>query len=120
MNTRHAVAALALIGTLHADVYALNPPSDDDGPVRLLNCVVSEKGILEAEVDSQSEDAMSCNIRCNFNLEGQTFTQWFEVHIPAHFNGRVGRFDTSGAKAGNYSGEVGDCKKTEARAVERR
>jgi len=120
VKTRHALAIIALTVSLHADVFALNPPSDSDGPVRLLNCVVSEKGILEAEVDSQSEDAMNCNIRCNFNLEGQTFTRWFEVTIPAHFNGRVGRFDTSGAKAGNYSGEVGDCKKTEARAPDPR
>ena len=117
MKTRDCLvplAALAAIAATRADVYALTPPSDSDGPVRLLNCVVSPNGLLEVEVDSQSDDAMSCNLRCNYELGGQTFSHWFEVTIPARFNGRVGRFDTSGAKAGNYSGDVGTCKKTKA------
>jgi hypothetical protein len=99
----------------HADVYGLTPPSDTDGPIRLLNCVVSPTGILDAEVDSQSEDAMSCDITCNYELGEHRFSHWFEVTIPARFSGRVGRFDTTGGKAGNYSGEVGNCRKTEAR-----
>lgn len=97
-----------------ADVSALTPPSKSDGPIRLLSCIVSPSGILEAEVDNTSESAMSCNIRCNYDIGGQTFSQWLEVSIPARFNGRVGRFDTSGAKAGSYSGDVGTCTKTSA------
>jgi len=108
------LAGLGLVA-LQADVHALNPPSDSDGPIRLLNCVVSPNGVLEAEVDSQSDDAMSCNINCNYELGEHMFSHWFEVRIPAHFSGRVGRFDTNGARAGNFSGEVGTCTKTEAR-----
>lgn len=104
-----------ILATLAATaVYGLNPPSDSDGPIRLLNCVVTPSGLLSAEVDSQAEDAMSCNIRCNYELGGQTFSQWLEVRIPAHFNGRVGKFETNGGKAGNYSGELGQCRKTDA------
>jgi len=113
VKARHYPLILAALATT-ADVYGLNPPSESDGPIRLLNCVVMPNGILTAEVDSVSEDAMSCNIRCNYELGGQTFSNWFEVRIPARFNGRVGKFDTNGAKAGNYSGEVGTCRKTDA------
>ena len=102
----------------HADVYGLTPPSDSDGPIRLLNCVVESNGILAAEVDSQSEDAMGCNIKCNYMQGEETFEHVFEVTIPAKFTGRVGRFNTFGGKAGNYSGEVGTCKKNDARGAE--
>jgi hypothetical protein len=95
-----------------ADVSALTPPSQQDGPVRLLNCVVSATGILEAEVDSRSDDAMACDIRCNYEFAGKTLTHTFSETIPARFNGRVGRFDTSNARAGSYPGEVGACRKT--------
>jgi hypothetical protein len=40
------------------------------------------------------------------------FSHSFNVTIPGRFQGRVGRFDTSNAKAGNYSGELGSCRKT--------
>ena len=95
--------------------HALTPPSESDGPIRLLACVVGPDGVLEAEVENQSEDAMSCNIRCNYEFGERPFFHWFEVTIPARFSGRVGRFDTSNGKAGRYSGDVGTCKKTEAR-----
>jgi len=100
------------LAALQADVRALTPPSDSDGPIRLMNCVVSAGGILEAEVSSQSDDAMSCNLSCGYELGGHRFTHWFEVTIPARFSGRLGRFDTNGAKPGNYSGEVGSCEKS--------
>jgi len=112
VKTRHGLLAFAALTLTHADVYGLTPPSDSDGPIRLLNCVVSAGGILEAEVDSQSDDAMSCNIQCNYELAGKTLSHWFEARIPAHFNGRVGKFDTAGGKPGSYSGEVGTCRKT--------
>ena len=115
MKTRLHVVALAAIAAAHADVYGLTPPSRSDGPVKLLTCVVSAGGVLEAEVDNSTDDAMACNIRCNYAIAEQTFSHWFEVTIPARFNGRVGGFDTSGGKAGNYSGDVGTCKKTAAR-----
>jgi hypothetical protein len=108
-----ALAAL-VIAMLSADVYALTPPSESDGPIKLLNCVVSPNGILEAEVDNQSDTAMGCQIRCNFDISGTKFSHWFEVTIPAQFHGRVGKFDTSGARPGNYSGDVGQCEKTDA------
>ena len=94
------------------DVHALNAPKDSDGPIKLLTCVVSPTGVLEAEVDSASDDAMSCNILCSYELGDRKFTHSFNITIPARFHGRVGRFDTSNGKAGNYSGEVGTCKKS--------
>jgi hypothetical protein len=115
LSQRHWVVALAALVASHADVHALNAPSESDGPIRLLNCVVSAGGSLEAELDNQSDDAMNCNIRCNYELGGQMFYHWFELTIPKRFTGRLGQFDTNGARAGNYSGDVGTCKKTAAR-----
>jgi len=111
MKARRCIVALAAFAAPQANVLGLTPPSDSDGPIRLLTCVVSPTGILEAEVDSQADDAMNCNIRCNYELGENMFSQSFNVTIPGRFQGRVGRFDTSNAKAGNYSGEVGTCKK---------
>lgn len=104
----------AMVGVAAAQVFGLTPPSRSDGPVRLLSCVVSPAGILEAEVDSQVDDAMACTLRCNYDIGGKTFTHWFDETIPARFNGRVGKFDTTGGTAGNYSGDVGRCQKTAA------
>ena len=112
MKARRCIVALAVFTAPQANVLGLTPPSDSDGPIRLLTCVVSPTGILEAEVDSQTDDAMSCNVRCNYELGESMFSQSFNVTIPGRFQGRVGRFDTSNAKAGNYSGEVGTCKKS--------
>ncbi|HEV7606363.1 MAG TPA: hypothetical protein VGO61_03460 [Steroidobacteraceae bacterium] len=112
MNTRSWLVALAAIAAPLAVVHGLTPPSASDGPVKLLTCVVSPQGVLEAEVDSQTDDAMDCNIRCNYELGEKMFSQSFSVTIPARFHGRVGRFDTSNAKAGNYSGDIGTCKKS--------
>ena len=114
MKAPIAMASLVATVVLQADVSALTPPKESDGPIRLLACVVSAQGLLEAEVDNQSDDAMGCYIRCNYVVGEQTFTRGFEVTIPARFNGRVGHFDTAGGKAGSYSGEVGSCRKTSA------
>lgn len=114
MKARVYLVALAVVAASHADLYGLTPPSSSDGPVKLLACVVSASGVLEAEVDSQSTDPMNCNIRCNYELGGHTFSHWFNLTIPAQFNGRVGRFDTGSGTAGQYSGEIGTCKKTAA------
>ena len=114
MNTRHRLAALVALAAAQSTIPALTPPSKSDGPIRLLSCVVSPNGTLEAEVDNSSDAAMSCNIRCNYAIGETTFSHWFEVSIPARFNGRVGRFDTTGGKAGNYSGDVGTCTKVPA------
>ena len=111
MKTREWLAGLALVGLTQADVHGLNAPKAGDGDIRLLTCAVSAAGILEAEVESQTTDAMSCNIRCNYELGEKMFSHTFSVTIPGRFHGRVGRFDTSNAKAGNYSGELGTCKK---------
>jgi hypothetical protein len=111
MKTRFLLVVLAAVAAPQSVLHAITPPSSSDGPIRLLTCVVTPTGVLEAEVDNQSEDAMNCNIRCNYELGDRTFSHSFNVTIPARFNGRVGRFDTSNGKAGNYSGEVGTCKK---------
>ena len=114
MKGRLGLATLAALASTHADVSALTPPSKSDGPIKLLNCIVSGDGTLEAEVDNRSEDAQNCNIRCNYAIGETTYSHWFEVSIPARYSGRVGRFDTSGGKKGNYSGDVGTCQKTSA------
>jgi hypothetical protein len=111
MKTLISFLALAALAVAQSDVYGITPPSASDGPIRLLNCVVTPGGILEAEVDNQSEDDMNCNIRCNYELGERMFSQSFSVTIPARFQGRVGRFDTSNGKPGNYSGSVGTCRK---------
>jgi len=111
MKTRNCLLALAAIIAPQADVYSLTPPSAGDGDIRLLSCTVNPQGILEALVDSQTEDAMSCNIRCNYELGEKMFSHTFSVTIPGRFHGSIGRFDTSNAKAGNYSGDLGTCKK---------
>jgi hypothetical protein len=107
MKTRLCWAALAMLATQSP---GLTPPSSSNGPVKLLTCVVTPQGILEAEVDSQVDDAVSCNIRCNYELGDRGFSHSFNVTIPARFHGRVGGFDTTNARAGNYSGEIGTCK----------
>ena len=112
MKTRQCLAVLAALAAPWTGVFALTPPSDSDGPIRLLTCSVSPTGLLEAEVESQTDDAMNCHIRCSYELGDRKFSHTFEVTIPGRFQGRVGGFDTSNAKAGNYSGDVGTCKKT--------
>jgi hypothetical protein len=111
MKTRHWLTALVTIAATGADVYGLTPPSASDGPVTLLTCSVNPHGILEAQVDSKSDDDMNCNIRCNYELGEQTFSHSFNVTIPKRFQGHVGEFDTDNGKAGNYSGDIGTCKK---------
>jgi hypothetical protein len=111
MHTRYWLAALAAVVVPHSALHALTPPTSSDGPVRLLSCVVTPTGVLEAEVDSQIDEAMNCNIRCNYELGERMFSHSFNVTIAARFQGRVGRFDTSNARAGSYSGEVGTCRK---------
>jgi hypothetical protein len=111
MTSRLRLLALAALALPLAGVHALTPPSESDGPVRLLNCIVTPQGALQAEVDSQSDDVMMCSIRCSYELGDQKFSHTFRESIPARFQGRVGRFDTGNARAGNYSGDVSDCKK---------
>ena len=112
MKTLQCLLALAAIAAPLSAVHGLTSPSDSDGPVKLLTCIVSPAGILEAEVSSQTDDAMNCNIRCNYELGDRMFSQSFNVTIPGRFQGRVGKFDTNNAKAGNYSGDIGTCKKS--------
>jgi hypothetical protein len=116
MKRRMGLAVLVVVTMTQGDVHGLTPPSKSDGPVRLLACVVSGAGILEAEVDSQTDDTMTCNLRCNYEFGGKTLSYTFTETIRGRFNGRVGRFDTSGGKSGSYSGDVGTCKKADARA----
>ena len=110
MKMRNCLLLLGALVTTHADVYGLTPPSASDGPIRLLACVVSPQGILEAEVDNQTADTMNCSIRCNYEVSEKMLSYTFNVTIPGNFQGRVGRYDTSVAKAGSYSGDLGTCK----------
>jgi hypothetical protein len=113
MKKRHWILAFAALVALQAVVHGLTPPTSSDGPIKLLGCTVTPQGILEATVDNESEDAMSCTIRCNYELGERMFSHSFSETIPGRFNGSIGRFDTSNAKAGNYSGDImGECKKT--------
>lgn len=108
----HRVSLLAAIG-MASVVYALTPPSASDGPVRLLACVVSPNGLLEASVDSQTDDRMRCHIRCTYQMADRTFNHSFVETIPPRFQGRVGQFDTTNGKAGSYPGDIGDCEKVD-------
>jgi hypothetical protein len=90
---------------------AITPPSSSDGPVKLLACVVSPAGILEAEVASSADETLRCDISCGYELGEHRFTHTFSVSIRSRFQGRVGRFDTNNARPGNYSGEVSNCAK---------
>jgi hypothetical protein len=111
MRTRNFLVALAATVVAQSAVYGITPPSASDGPIRLLTCVVKPNGILEAEVASQSDDSMNCTIRCNYELGERMFSHSFDVTIRARFHGRIGRFDTNNARAGNYSGDLGNCRK---------
>jgi hypothetical protein len=112
MKAQLYLVALAATLVPQAAVHGLTPPTASDGPIKLLGCTVSAQGILEASVDNQGEDAMSCNIRCNYELGERMFSHTFSVTIPGRFTGSIGEFDTSNAKAGNYPGDLGDCKKS--------
>ena len=112
MKTRFWLAITVLLALASAD-YALTPPSAAEGPIKLLACVVTPGGKLEASVESQTDDTMSCNIRCNYELGGRMFSHTFSESIPGRFTGRIGQFDTNNAKAGNYTGEMGTCSKVE-------
>ena len=112
MKARHLLLALGGLAAPIAGVYALTPPSESDGPIKLLTCSVSPQGILQAEVDNQDEDAVDCNIRCNYELGDKMFSYTLSVTIPGRFQGRVGRFDTLNGKAGNYSGDLEVCTKS--------
>jgi hypothetical protein len=106
---REWIAAAVALAAVTA--HGLNPPSASDGPVKLLACVVTPAGILEAAVDSSADETMSCDILCHYELAGRMFTHTFTATIPARFQGRVGDFDTNNAKPGSYPGELGRCQK---------
>ena len=113
MRARIILISIVALAAIQSDVHGLTPPSSSDGPVKLLTCVVSPQGILEAEVVNQTDDAMDCYIRFNYEMADHAFSHGFNVTIPRRYQGRVGRFDTSNARAGNYSGDIGSCKKIE-------
>jgi len=80
------------------------------GPVRLLSCVVSNAGLLEAEVENTSDSAQACSLRCDYRIEEAMTSRRFEVSIPARFSGVAGQFDTSRGQPGRYSGLIGMCR----------
>jgi hypothetical protein len=111
-HARQAWIAAAGISVAAMAAQALNPPSASDGPIKLLACVVTPAGILEAAVDSSAEEAMTCDFRCHYELAGRMFTHTFTATVPARFQGRVGNFDTHNARPGSYQGEVARCYRT--------
>jgi hypothetical protein len=111
MKSRRALLVVAVMFAAVAHVYGLNPPSKADGPIKLLTCAVDPRGMLDAEVENQTNDTLNCNIRCSYELSGKMFSHSFNVTIAKRFQGRVGGFDTSNAKPGNYPGDVGTCEK---------
>jgi len=102
MNAGRFVIALAAL----AAPLAANTP----GSVRLLSCVVSSAGLLEAEVESTADFAQTCNLRCDYVIGGTTISHRFDVSIPARFKGIVGQMDTWRGQPGSYSGHVDACR----------
>ena len=113
MKTRTSCAAVIIAAAATSAVQGLTPPSSSDGPVKLLACVVTSSGILEASVESATDQRMRCHIRCAYLLGGRTLNHSFDEFIPARFQGRVGRFDTSSGTPGSYPGDIGRCEAVE-------
>ena len=107
MSVRHIAAALA---ALAAPLIAKSPE-----PVRLLSCVVSETGLLEAEVSNTSDLEMTCRLGCSYVVREAALSHSFEVDIVPHFMGRVGHFDTSSGRPGSYAGHLDRCHVTQSR-----
>lgn len=99
---RYAIALAALAAPLIAQT---------PGPVRLLSCVVSNAGLLEAEVENTSGSAQACSLRCDYVIEETTISHRFEISIPARFRGIAGQVDTSRGRPGSYPGVIGVCRK---------
>ena len=104
MNARRLAISLA---ALVAPLFAKTPE-----PVRLLSCVVDETGLLEAEVSNTSGFELTCELRCDYVIREEPITHDFKADIPARYEGRVGRFDTSSGRPGRYRGSVGACRDT--------
>ena len=102
MNAKPLVTAFA---ALAAPLTANTP-----GPVRALACIVSETGLLEAEVSNTSDVGQSCRLRCDYVIREATLTHAFEATIPARYRGRAGQFDTSSGRPGRYAGHVDACR----------
>jgi hypothetical protein len=102
MNAGRYVIALAALAT---PLVAKSP-----GPIRLLSCVVSNAGLLEAEVENTADSAQACTVRCNYLVGETSISHRFEVSIPAGFSGIVGQFDTSRGQPGSYPGHLGACR----------
>ena len=99
---RFVMALLALAAPLAAN---------NSGPVRLVSCVVSDTGLLEAEVESTADFAQTCSLRCDYVVGGTTISHRFYASIPARFKGIVGQVDTWRGQPGSYSGHVDGCRK---------
>jgi hypothetical protein len=98
---RYTIALAALV----APLVAKTPP------VRLLSCVVSNAGLLEAEVENTSDSAQACSLRCDYVVGETTISHRFEISIPARFRGIVGQVDTWRGQPGSYPGLIGMCRK---------
>lgn len=102
MNARRYVIAFA---ALAAPVVAVPPE------LIRLSCIVSSAGLLEAEVESTSDFAQTCNLRCDYVVGAATISHRFEVSISPRFKGVVGQVDTSRGRPGRYSGRIDSCQK---------
>ena len=103
MNAARSLVALAALAT---PVVAKSPE-----PVRILSCTVSNAGLLQAEVESASDSAQTCSLRCDYAIGSTTISHRFYASIPARFKGIVGQVDTSRGQPGTYSGHVEVCSK---------
>ena len=113
MKAKLHVIALAL---LSAPLVGAN----SSGPVRLLSCVVSRTGLLEAEVTNASDSALTCKLRCDYVIrESTTASHVFEATIPPRYHGKVGQLDTSSGRPGSYSGRVDACQRKSGRTTRR-
>ena len=99
---RYAIALAALV----APLVAKTPE-----PVRLLSCVVSSAGLLEAEVENTSGSTQACSLRCDYVIGESTISHRFEISIQARFRGIAGQVDTFRGQPGSYPGVISMCRK---------
>ena len=93
-------------------LVALSAPAVAETPESIrVSCTVNSAGLLEAEVESTSDFAQTCNLRCDYVVGATTISHRFEVSIAPRYKGVVGQVDTSRGQPGSYSGHIDSCQK---------
>ena len=94
---------------------ALVAPAVAETPEQIqLMCILNNAGLLAAEIESTSDSAQTCSLRCYYIVGETTISHRFEVSIAARFKGIVGQVDTSRGQPGRYSGSIDSCQKLPA------